>query len=75
MHETPDVIGEKIRQAREKLGLSQAELASKVGVSQAAISQFEKGSARPSLLVFIRLSRVLGLSMEQLITEEAPHAQ
>ncbi len=38
----------RLRVARELVGLSQAQLAAQVGVSPAAISQFESGSTRPS---------------------------
>lgn len=38
---------ERLRVARELLGLSQNQLASQVGLSPAAISQFESGATRP----------------------------
>jgi Zn-dependent peptidase ImmA (M78 family)/transcriptional regulator with XRE-family HTH domain len=38
----------RLRVARELVGMSQGQLASQVGLSAAAISQFESGSARPS---------------------------
>lgn len=38
----------RLRVARELVGLSQAQLAVQIGVSPAAISQFESGSTRPS---------------------------
>lgn len=42
------VNGDRIRQAREIRGLTQNELANKIGVSQAAIAQFEGNLAAPS---------------------------
>ena len=38
----------RLRVARELVGLSQSDLASHVGLSPAAVSQFESGAARPS---------------------------
>ena len=37
-------IGELLKQARKKKGLTQAEAAAKVGVSQGVLSQHESGS-------------------------------
>lgn len=39
---------ERLRVARELVGLSQNQLASRVGLTPAAISQFESGAARPA---------------------------
>jgi len=46
MPQLPDL--EKIRQVREKLGLSQRELAAIAGVSQSLIAKIEKGGIDPS---------------------------
>jgi Zn-dependent peptidase ImmA (M78 family)/transcriptional regulator with XRE-family HTH domain len=45
---TPTFDKGRLRVARELVGLSQAQLASSVNLSPAAISQFESGAARPS---------------------------
>ena len=37
------IIGSAIRQKREKMGLTQAELAEKVGVTDKAVSKWETG--------------------------------
>lgn len=36
--------GETVREARQKLGMSQADLGARIGISQAAIQKIEKGS-------------------------------
>lgn len=38
----------RLRVARELVGMSQGQLATQIGLSAAAISQFENGAARPS---------------------------
>lgn len=43
MTTTPQVTGEQIRELRERLGLSQAELARLLGVRQASVSDWEGG--------------------------------
>jgi Zn-dependent peptidase ImmA (M78 family)/DNA-binding XRE family transcriptional regulator len=45
---TPTFERARLRVARELVGLSQNQLATQVGLSPAAISQFESGAARPS---------------------------
>ena len=61
-------IGAKIRQRREQLGLSQQELAQRLGMTQARISEIESG-ARPhvNLINLRNLARTLGVSADYLI--------
>lgn len=42
------MTGEWIRQQREALGLSQADLAQRLGMSSTAVSKWERGDAEPS---------------------------
>jgi len=58
-------VGGRIRRAREARGLSQAELAEALGLSQAAVSNIESGS-RP-----VRVDELVSIS--QLIGEELAH--
>ena len=55
-------------------GLTQEELAKRVGVSQPAIAQYERGTATPRLFVTIRLATALSVSIEDLIGKEANDA-
>lgn len=54
-------VGKRIKQAREKLGLTQAELARQVGVSRTAVGMWENGAAFPQHKNVPRLSEILGL--------------
>src|SRR3989454_11941136 len=55
-------LGRAVRTARERLDLTQAELAQRVGVSRAAIAEIEAGRIRqPRAAVFARLSAALGI--------------
>src|SRR3989442_9178181 len=55
-------LGRTVRTTREKLDLTQAELAERVGVSRAAIAEIEAGRIRqPRAAVFARLSAALGI--------------
>lgn len=51
----------KIREARIKSGLSQAELAAKLKISQPQMSLWERGKATPSPVYLKKLSAVLGV--------------
>lgn len=55
----PGFYGARLRQAREAMGLSVTSLASLVGVSKQAISQYERGADSPGPQVFDTLRSVL----------------
>ena len=48
-----------LRRRREEMGLTQEQLSIAVGVTRAAITQYESGSAKPSLFVAIAIAHVL----------------
>lgn len=49
-----------LRRSRERVGLTQAELAALTGTSQAAISAYESGRKHPSIETFGRLVEATG---------------
>ncbi len=54
--------GKKIRQLREELGMSQAELSSQAGLSQGYLSQLENDEVQnPSAAVIFRLAQALNV--------------
>jgi transcriptional regulator with XRE-family HTH domain len=67
-------LGQIVREAREKAGLSQEELAQRVGLTQGALSFIERGVVEPRLSILLRLFDALGLSKKVLKNREAPHA-
>ncbi len=54
-----EIDGNRLREARLKMGLSLGELAELVGVSRKAIYEYERGGMRPTLDVALRLEEVL----------------
>jgi len=58
------MIGNRIKQARKALGLSQRDLASKISVSAMAISKYENNSSVPSSKVLIELAGALNVRSE-----------
>ena len=55
-------VGERIRRARKAAGLSQAELADAIRVSQATVSSWESGSHGPNHEHFEQIGRAVGRS-------------
>ncbi|MDB3869342.1 helix-turn-helix domain-containing protein [Candidatus Thioglobus sp.] len=66
-----ELLSERIKQARLLKNLSQKNLASKIGVSASAISQYESNAdfhTEPSMKNLIAISKALGISIEWLTT-------
>lgn len=59
----------KLTFEREKIGMSKAELSRKAGLDQSLISKIESGRIKPYPSEINRISYVLGLPAEQLLTE------
>lgn len=62
-------VGENIRIRRESLGISQAELAENVGISQAMLCQIERGTKNPSIQVGRAIAGFLNCSMDELFED------
>lgn len=56
-------VGEKIREAREAAGLSQRDLATRMGTSQAAIARLEAGGVGATLTTLQKVAAALGLTV------------
>lgn len=55
--------GSLLRAARHRRGLTQAELASRAGVTQSVVSTYESGNRQPSLPMLMRLVEAAGLEL------------
>src|SRR5690242_6356278 len=62
-----DQMGEHIRAARQRAGLTLRQLASATGVSASLLSQIENSRARPSVTTLYGLVAALGLSLDELL--------
>jgi transcriptional regulator with XRE-family HTH domain len=65
----PVELGQSIRAARERRGMSLRELARRVEVSPSFVSQIELGKANPSVGTLYSLVSVLGTTLDDLIGE------
>lgn len=68
-------LGQRIRDVRESLGLSQEDLADHLGLTRQAIGQIEKGERKVDSLELIKLSSFLSVSMEELLKPREKHSQ
>jgi transcriptional regulator with XRE-family HTH domain len=68
-----------IRSARKRAGLTQAELAGRLGKSQSEIGRWERGQARPSFETLTQVVRACGLDLTAQVSAAddsyAPHIE
>jgi transcriptional regulator with XRE-family HTH domain len=71
--ERPQHLAEKLRQVRERLGLSQAEMIRAMGLNdrltKSEISAFERGTHEPSLLVLLAYCEAANIYLEALVKD------
>jgi putative transcriptional regulator len=74
MHEE---LSNALREERSRLGVTQGELAERVGVSRKTINTVENGVFVPSTILALKLARAVGRSVEQLfwLPDQAPSTQ
>lgn len=67
----PISIGKSIKSRREELGMTQPELSNMANISQAYISDLERGKCnKPTAPVLLQLSAALRLTVGELLGEE-----
>lgn len=57
-------IGEEVRRLRLERGLSQQELAERIGLSQSVIARLEAGGVEPRLSTLDRVAEALGVELD-----------
>ncbi len=63
-------MNEKMRQARKEKGLSQAELAARIGVSRQTINMIENGDYNPTIALCLKICKMLDKTLNDLFWEE-----
>ena len=64
----------RLRDLRAQQGLSQADLAARLGVSRQTVNALEVGKYDPSLPLAFKLARLFGLPIEAIFTPDAEAA-
>ena len=68
-------MGDRIKETRKKRGLTQEQLAERLGVSVEFVGQIERGLKMPSMQVFVKLVEVLNVSADYLLRDSISTGQ
>lgn len=68
-------FGEKLKQIRKEEGLSQEQLAEKIGVSRQAITKWETGKGLPDVENMIILAEIFKITLDELVSQAKPAQQ
>jgi len=60
-------LGESICERRKEIGMTQAELARSLNVSQQTVFAYEIGDRRISVLIVAKLAKIFGVTVEEMI--------
>ena len=60
-------VGARIKAMRKKIGLTQAEVAKKLGIAPQSVTNYEAGKTDPSIRNLISLAAVLDVSIDYLL--------
>ena len=63
-------IGKFIAECRKRKGLTQMQLAERLGITDKAISKWERGVAMPDTSIMLELCDILGISVNELLCGE-----
>lgn len=65
-------VGRRMETARRQMGLTQRELARRMQVEHSTVLQMERGEGNPRLKTLLRLARVLGMPLGELLRPTPP---
>lgn len=72
MSTAASVLGSRIRQARRHAGLSQSELAAKIGAHPTSVSDWERGVNEPSVRHMTSIAEATEQSLDWFVASRAP---
>jgi transcriptional regulator with XRE-family HTH domain len=58
---------EKLRKAREAAGLTQAEVAEKLGKPQSYISKIERGERRVDVVELVKIANIFNITLDKIL--------
>ncbi len=65
-------FGANLKRLRKRRGLKQQDLAERLGVERPTVANWERGAKYPGLPLLVRLSEVLGVSVDALLGRQPP---
>lgn len=60
-------MGERLKKLREKAGMTQKEVAEKIGVGQSSVSMWEIGKSTPQTKLLIKIAELYGCSVYEIL--------
>lgn len=72
MTELKELIARNLKKYRQAAGLSQVELAEKLHIRSSSVSNWENGRNSIDIDTLFRVSKILGVSINQIIDTEKP---
>ncbi|MDO5356689.1 MAG: helix-turn-helix domain-containing protein [Conchiformibius sp.] len=67
-------IGQSIAKRRQQAGLTQEQVAERLGIGYVAVSRMERGLVMPTVARLYQLAEILGCSSADLLDENSPLA-
>lgn len=68
-------IGERVKEKRMEMGLTQKQLAQRAGTSESVLCRIEKSGRHPDPDLVVRLAGALGVTVSYLLGEQHPDTQ
>ncbi len=65
----PLLIPERLKETRERLGITRVEAARRMNIPQSSYVRYEKGDRKPTHATIVQMAQVLGTSVDYLIGE------
>ena len=64
------MININLKFCRRELALTQAQMAEKLGIKRSLVGAYEEGRAEPRLATLVNMSRLFGITLDQLVTTD-----
>ncbi|UOR06525.1 LexA family transcriptional regulator [Hymenobacter aerilatus] len=64
------MINTNLKFWRRELGLTQAQMAEKLGIKRSLVGAYEEGRAEPKLLTLVNMARLFGITLDALVTTD-----
>lgn len=68
-------VGQRIKDRRKELHLTQTDIHCETGIASGALSQIENGTRVPSIVIFYKLATCLKCDMDWLLTGESTNSK
>jgi len=63
-------LGKKIAELRREKGITQEEMAERLGVSPQAVSKWENNTCCPDIMLLPKIAEMVGITVDELLSNE-----